>query len=117
MKTYHRRRLPPHFAVLSGPNPPDELAFKSERLQILWNDLDEPWSDPGQHYHVDSDEVFIVLKGSIEVEVDDEQFMLGAGEVCFFPAGVFHSIVTSNPPVQAFVIRAPATGDKVYRDG
>lgn len=116
MSSYHRQTLPPNFAVLSGPNPPDDFTFKSDRLQILWNYLDEPWSDAAQHYYIDSDEAFIVLKGSVVVEVDDEQFTLQPGEVCFFPAGVFHSIVTSHPPVQAFVIRAPATSDKVYRD-
>ena len=116
MTKYLRRALPREFAVLGGPNPPDEMAFRSDNLQILWNCSDASWADPGQHYHVESDEVFIVLKGSVDVEVDDERFSLEAGELCFFPAGLLHAITGAHPPVEAFVIRAPAMSDKVYRD-
>lgn len=69
MQQYLRRTLPLNFAVLAGPNPDDDLAFRSDNLQILWNCSDESWADPGQHYHRESDEVFIVLKGSLDVEV------------------------------------------------
>lgn len=115
-RQYLRRSLPREFTVLGGPNPTDALAFRSSNLQILWNCSDESWTDLGQHYHRESDEVFIVLKGSLEVEVEQEVFTVDAGELCFFPAGVWHAITRANPPVEALVIRAPVTSDKVYRD-
>jgi mannose-6-phosphate isomerase-like protein (cupin superfamily) len=104
------------FVVLSGPNPPDSLGFQSERLQILWNNSDHSWADSGQHLHTDSDEVYIVLKGTIVLEIEDERLTVSAGEVCFIPSGSFHAIVAVETPVQSLVIRAPAIQDKVYRD-
>jgi len=115
MATYLRRALPAGFAVLAGPNPPDELGFRTDRLQILWNDSNDCWVDPGQHYHAESDEVFIVLKGALEIEAEDECFTLGPGEMCVFPAGVSHAVVKVHPPINHLVIRVPARQDKVYR--
>ncbi len=115
VKNYVRRALPREFAVLGGPNSDDDLAFRSDNLQILWNCSDESWADPGQHYHHESDEVLIVLKGSLDVEVGEEQFTVEAGEICFFPAGMFHAITGAHTPIEALVIRAPATQEKVFR--
>lgn len=114
MTRYLRRSLPEAFAVLAGPNPPDELGFRTDGLQILWNDSNDSWADPGQHYHAESDEVFIVLKGALEIEVEDERFTLGPGEMCVFPAGVSHAVVKVHPPINHLVIRAPAGQDKTY---
>jgi len=113
---WRKRSLPQHFAVLGGPNPPDALGFMSDRIQVIWNSGDEPWKDPGQHHHTDSDEVFIVFKGSIELEVGDDRVIVGPSEMCFFPAGVLHGVVEVHTPVQALVIRSPAVHDKVYED-
>lgn len=116
MAAWRKRFLPQHFAVLGGPNPPDELGFTSDHIQILWNSGDEPWKDPGQHHHTDSDEVFIVLKGSIDLDVGEERVTVGADEMCFFPAGVAHGVVKVHPPIRALVIRSPAVHDKVYEN-
>lgn len=113
---YLRRSSPREFAVLGGPDLPDELAFRSDNLQVLWNCSDESWADPGQHYHRESDEVFIVLKGTLEVELEKERFTVEAGEVCFLTAGLLHTIYDGHPPTEALVIRALAMQDKVYRD-
>ena len=114
MTRYLRRSLPEAFAVLAGPNPPDDLGFRTDGLQILWNDSNDSWADPSQHYHAESDEVFIVLKGTPHVEVGNETISVSAGEMCSFPAGVFHAVTGGIPFIEALVIRAPAKQDKVY---
>lgn len=114
MKSYHKRALPSESAVLGGPYPPADLGFQSDRLQVLWKCGDQPWADPGQHFHTDSDELFIVLQGAIEMDVEDERVLIGPGEMCFFPIGVPHAVSTVQTPIQALVIRAPAISDKVY---
>lgn len=116
MATYLKRALSGEFAVLSGPTPPDDRGFRSDRLQILWNDSDEPWTDPGCHLHTDSDEAYIVFRGVMVLEIEDECVTVSAGEVCFISPGVMHAVVGVETPVQALVIRAPACQDKVYRD-
>jgi mannose-6-phosphate isomerase-like protein (cupin superfamily) len=65
--------------------------------------------------HLNSDECFIVLRGSLLVEVEGERVMIGPREFCCFPRGVYHSVVQVFPPVESLMIRAPSVGDKVYR--
>jgi len=114
--TYQKCPIPDAFAVLSGPYPPDDLGFKSDQLQILSNSRDTPWSDPGMHKHTASDEAYMVLEGDITLMIEDERVIVGPGEICFVPAGVFHALIHVTPPYRGFVIRAPALDDKVSRD-
>jgi mannose-6-phosphate isomerase-like protein (cupin superfamily) len=67
--------------------------------------------------HRDSDECFIVLRGTITVESEGHIFTVGPREYCCFPRGVYHALIDSRPPVEALIIRAPSVDDKVYRDG
>lgn len=42
------------------------------------------------HNHVDTDEVFIVVKGSMGIEMEHETIMLGEGEMYVVAKGVMH---------------------------
>jgi mannose-6-phosphate isomerase-like protein (cupin superfamily) len=56
--------------------------------------------------------VYIVLSGSIEVDIDEDTIALGADDVLFIPPGVVHA--TSNPgsDVAVFIeVYAPAGED------
>lgn len=114
MTGFIHRKLPASSALLTGPVPPDDFAFKSDHLQIWFNRTDTPWRDPAPHYHVESDEIFIVLKGELVVEVNGERFLVGPDEMCAFPAGVVHSVVDVHAPCESLMIRAPSIQDKVY---
>ena len=65
--------------------------------------------------HLESDECFILLRGSLLVEVEGERVMIEAREFCCFPRGVYHSVVQVFPPVESLMIRAPSVEDKIYR--
>lgn len=112
---FHHRKLPEYSTILSGHTPPDEVGFRSERLQILYNHTDAAWSDSGLHMHAESDECFIVLKGSLEVEVEGVRYVIGEREFCCFPVGVYHAVVAVHPPTETLMIRAPSVQDKVYK--
>lgn len=114
MSKYHLRHLPGFSTLLSGHTPLNDIAFKSEKLQIWYNNTEGTWTDPTSHYHTESDEIFVVLKGSILVEVEGEQFVVGERDFCCFPAGVNHSVIEVYPPVESLMIRAPSVNDKVY---
>lgn len=116
MANFHHARLPDRSALLSGRAPGSD-GFQSTQLQILYRNTNEAWSDPASHMHRESDECFIVLQGRITVEVDGRRFSVGPREYCCFPRGVYHALVESLPPIEALIIRAPSTDDKVYRDG
>ena len=111
---FHHRRLPEQSALLAGRWVPDDLAFRSDALQVWFNDRSEPWSDPGPHFHAESDEMFVVLEGALLVEVDGERVRVGPGEFCCFPAGLPHQISSIEPPIRTLMIRAPSVDDKVY---
>lgn len=42
------------------------------------------------HSHPETDEVFIVLQGTLNIQLRDGQVVLGAGEMCVVPRGVEH---------------------------
>lgn len=119
MSNFHHRKLPEFSTLLSGPTSPDNVGFRSTRLQIWFNNTDQSWIGDGEkpHLHQNSDECFAVLDGSIVVEVEGERFTVGSQEFCCFPAGVYHAIHEVNPPVKMFIIRAPSGADKIYSKG
>lgn len=129
MPNFHHRKLPEYSSnpdqptpptILSGHSPPTELGFQSDQLQIIYNFKNHNWVGDGEkpHCHIESDEAFIVLNGSltveVEVEVEGEIFEIGPREFCCFPKGVFHAVLKVHPPIEALVIRAPSVLDKVY---
>lgn len=110
------RPLPDSFVVPVGPRPSDDGWFRTPHLHMLWNVTDTPWADPAPHFHTDSDELLIVLDGTVHVEIDGERLDVTARELCAFPAGCRHAIVGGEPPIRAMVIRAPSIGDKISLD-
>ena len=115
MTQFHHQKLPDFSTLLSGHTPPNEIGFHSEKLQIWYNNTTEEWADATPHAHQESDECFIVLKGSLIVEVEGERFTIGPREFCCFPRGVYHSIIKVYPPVESLMIRAPSKKDKIYK--
>ena len=118
MKKFHHRKLPERSTLLSGRVPPDDTGFPSHHLQIWYNNTDKNWVGRGEtpHKHLQSDECFIVLSGTLIVDVEGETFFIGPREFCCFPAGVYHAVLEVHPPVETFMIRAPSVEDKVYQN-
>jgi len=115
MAQFHHRKLPDHSTLLAGRVPPDEVGFQSDRLQIWYNHTEDAWVDSLPHAHRESDECFIILRGSVVVEVEGERFTIGPREFCCFPRGVYHQVVSVSPPAETLMLRAPAVSDKVYQ--
>jgi mannose-6-phosphate isomerase-like protein (cupin superfamily) len=115
MTKFHHQKLPDFTTILVGHTLKDAVGFKSDKLQILYNNTDTPWKDKGLHKHLESDECFIVLKGALIVELEDEQQVrISAGEFCCFPVGLYHAVVDVETPAETLMIRAPSVNDKVY---
>jgi len=115
LASFHHRPLPEYSTLLAGHTPPDDVGFRSAKLQIWYNHTTSGWADLLPHAHQDSDECFIVLAGTLVVTVEGERHTIGPREFCCFPAGVYHAVVEAHPPVETLMIRAPSTADKVYR--
>jgi mannose-6-phosphate isomerase-like protein (cupin superfamily) len=113
---FHHRPLPPHSSLLSGQRPEGwDVAWRSDRLQVLYNNTTRGWQDDGRHAHGESDEIFIVLEGTVVVDVDGERVEVGPGEFCCFPPGLPHAVIETRPPLRTFMLRAPSVDDKLDR--
>jgi mannose-6-phosphate isomerase-like protein (cupin superfamily) len=115
MTKFHHQKLPDFSTILAGHTPIDAVGFKSDKLQILYNNINTSWKDDGLHKHLESDECFIVLKGALIVELENNQRVrVEAGEFCCFPVGLYHAVVDVETPAETLMIRAPSVNDKVY---
>jgi mannose-6-phosphate isomerase-like protein (cupin superfamily) len=98
--------------VVAGPSPPTSDGFRSERVQVLHWYVDHEFSDPGPHLHEASDEVYVVLDGSIDVQVENDTIRVGPDEALVVGAGVVHSLVAVQHPARGLSIRGPSIADK-----
>ena len=113
-REFHHRRLPDHSSLLAGQRPDGwDVAWRSDRLQVLFNNTATGWRDESSHAHAASDEIFIVLEGTIVIDVDGERVEVGPGEFCCFPEGLAHAVVETRPPLRTFMLRAPSIDDKL----
>lgn len=114
---FHHGPLPDHSDLLVGREPPSDVGWRSELIQVWFNNTDTPWADDGRHLHTGSDEVFVVLEGRLTIEVEGERVEVGPGEFCCFRRGVVHAVVAVETPARTLMIRAPSVDDKhVERD-
>jgi hypothetical protein len=114
MTGFHHRQLPSFSTLLAGPFPRNELGFRSDRLQINYFNTDKEWSDPLPHAHQASDECYLVLCGSLVLEIDGEAVTVNPREFCCLPQGTYHRIVKVHPPVECLILRGPSLSDKSY---
>ena len=66
------------------------------------------------HKHDDTDELFLVIKGNLEIQLCDRSVLLGPGEMYVVPKGVEHRPV-AREEVHLLLIEptgTPNTGDK-----
>ena len=67
------------------------------------------------HRHDDTDEMFLVIEGALEIDFDDRTETLGPGEMVVVPAGTQHRPRAPHGEAKVFVMDAadtPNTGDE-----
>ena len=64
------------------------------------------------HYHEHSDNIYVVLSGTINSYVDGQSRLLSEGDVIFIPAGAAHKTTNGGDTVaRALEIYAPPPGN------
>ena len=64
------------------------------------------------HAHPGIEQSCYLLEGTAHVTVGEQTFDMVPGDMCFFPADVFHTFsVTSDTPVKLLVIYSPPYGE------
>ncbi len=51
-----------------------------------------PGQETQRHYHAETEEIYFVLEGSGELEVDGDRASVGAGDAILIPPGAWHQI-------------------------
>ena len=66
-----------------------------------------------RHSHPETDEFFLVLKGSLTVRLDDRDVVLGPGQLYVIPRGVHHQPVSLDGAEVVLIspTETPNTGD------
>ena len=69
----------------------------------------------GWHAHADEDELFLILKGRLRIEMEQGPVELGAGEIFVVPKGVRHNPVAEEECLVMLIERKSTlhTGDTV----
>ncbi len=84
--------------------------------------LAEAWLEPGQatqrHYHARSEELYVLLDGSGEMEIDGERARVDPGDAVLIPPGARHQITASaDGPLRFLCCCAPPySHDDTYFD-
>jgi mannose-6-phosphate isomerase-like protein (cupin superfamily) len=78
--------------------------------------LAEAWLEPGQaterHYHARTEEIYVVLDGEGEMEVDSDQRRVGPGDAILIPPGAWHQIRAEGAaPLRFLCCCAPPYAD------
>ncbi len=64
------------------------------------------------HRHPEQEEFLYVIEGSVELWVEDESRILGAGDACFVPRNIVHaSFIDSPDRVLMLAILGPSVGE------
>lgn len=102
-----------HASLLSGSQQNSEHCFKSNDIQVIYNCADKSWSDDMEHYHTNSDEIYIVLEGAINLTVNGNAVRIVEGEHVCVQRGEKHQLISVEVPHRSFVMRGPSIQDKV----
>lgn len=78
--------------------------------------LAEASLEPGQatqrHYHARSEELYVLLEGEGELEVDGERSHVGPGDAILIPPGARHQIRAGGAPLRFLCCCAPPYSDE-----
>lgn len=70
---------------------------------------------PPYHLHTREDEVFLLVKGTALVWVDDEQFELAEGGIAYLPRNVPHAYRITSARADLLMINTPAGIEGMFR--
>jgi len=75
-------------------------------MEVILGDV-ERGAGVSTHAHPDMEQAQYFLEGEAEVIVDGVTYQARAGDLCFFPADVFHSIRVTSERMKVLIIYSP----------
>ena len=89
----------------------------AQHMEIILGEV-ERGAGVSTHAHPGMEQAQYFLEGEAEVIVDGVTYQARAGDLCFFPADVFHSIRVTSERMKVLIIYSPPfaeSPDKVIR--
>lgn len=92
------------------------VLLDAEAGAALHQSLAEATLDPGgatqRHYHARTEEIYVLLEGEAEMEIDGDSARVGPGDAVLIPAGAWHQIrATGSAPLRFLCCCAPPYSD------
>ncbi len=75
-------------------------------MEIIYGDI-ERHAGSVAHAHPDMEQAVYVIEGEATAEIDGVTNQIAAGDLLFFPAGVFHDIQVITERIKLLVIYSP----------
>jgi quercetin dioxygenase-like cupin family protein len=82
----------------------------AQYMEIIYGDI-QRHAGAVAHAHPAMEQATYVLEGEATVNIDGEQNHVQAGDLLFFPVGVFHDIQVISERIKLLVIYAPPYGE------
>ena len=86
-------------------------------MEVILGEIDRG-AGVSTHAHPGMEQAQYFLEGEAEVKIEGETYQVRAGDICFFPADVFHSVRVTSARAKVLVMYAPPyaeSSDKVVR--
>ena len=86
-------------------------------MEVILGDV-EGGAGVSTHAHPGMEQAQYFLEGEAEVTIEGETHAVRAGDLCFFPADVFHSVRVTSERAKVLIIYSPPyaeSPDKVLR--
>jgi len=67
-----------------------------------------------RHYHKVAEELYFIIEGAGEIELDGERRLVGAGDAILIPSGTWHTIMATEPLRFLCCCAPPYTHEDTY---
>ncbi len=103
--------------VLGNPQTHKVVGEDTDSQIFEWVDNAEPGFGTPPHIHTREDEIFRVLKGKVEIMVDNKSTVLEAGDMAYAPKNLVHSwTVVGNEKAQMWVSAFPSGMEHMFHE-
>jgi len=96
---------------IAGSRLPQTDPAYSTLVDVGFNRQAGAWRDELPHYHAGSEEYYLVVHGSLALEVGGQTVSVPAGHLLGVKAGTSHRVVGGQGPIESFSIRVPGNKD------
>jgi quercetin dioxygenase-like cupin family protein len=82
----------------------------AKTMEIVLGDIERS-EGAVAHAHPDTEQAAYILEGEALSEIDGVEYHVRPGDLCFFPAKVFHSIKVLTERLKVLVVYSPPYGE------